>query len=53
MEPTKKYIMKWGRYKGETLSFIKNNNAKYTKWLLTNPEVREKCPKLVAVLKQL
>lgn len=45
------YILKWGKYKNKSVSYIKLFDEKYIEWLKNNKFVIEKCPSLLEALK--
>lgn len=46
------YFMTWGKYKGLSLTQIKDKDPKYIEWLKDNKFVKEKCSKLVEKLNE-
>jgi uncharacterized protein (DUF3820 family) len=46
------YYMTWGKYKGLSLTQIREQDPKYLSWLAENQYVKDKCSKLVECLKK-
>lgn len=44
------YIMRWGKYKNKSLSWIHEVDEKYIEWLENNDFVKTKCPKLLQAI---
>ena len=44
------YILRWGRFKGQTLQQVYEHAPAYIQWLKTSAFVIEKCPRLRADL---
>lgn len=45
--------MTWGRHKGKSINWIKNNDSKYLDWVAKNEYVRLNCPKLKSEIEAL
>lgn len=47
------YMMTWGKFRGKTIRWIKDNESGYFDWLRSNDFVRTNCKKLFADLQSL